>query len=312
MRAVVQHRYGGPETLEIEEVPRPTVRSEQVLVRVRAAALNPTDYIVMRGFLRPQTGWRRPRQQVQGIDVAGTVEAVGADVADLAVGDAVFGVCRGAFAEYAVGVPGNLVQKPERLSFEQAAGMGVAGTMALQALRDHAQLRAGQRIAITGATGGVGSFAVQIAKAWGAHVTAVCRTEYVELARHLGADRVFDYTREDYLREERYDAIFDNGGGRSLRDLRRALAPGGVVVLNCGQDVSLILAGWAARLILRRRDVKQFVRKVTRARLLELAALVEDGSVTPVVDRTYPLAQTPAAMRYLIARHPRGKVVVTP
>jgi NADPH:quinone reductase-like Zn-dependent oxidoreductase len=312
MRAVVQHRYGGPETLEIEEVPRPTVRSEQVLVRVRAAALNPTDYIVMRGFLRPQTGWRRPRQQVQGIDVAGTVEAVGADVADLAVGDAVFGVCRGAFAEYAVGVPGNLVQKPERLSFEQAAGMGVAGTMALQALRDHAQLRAGQRIAITGATGGVGSFAVQIAKAWGAHVTAVCRTEYVELARHLGADRVFDYTREDYLREERYDAIFDNGGGRSLRDLRRALAPGGVVVLNCGQDVSLILAGWAAGLILRRRDVKQFVRKVTRARLLELAALVEDGSVTPVVDRTYPLAETPAAMRYLIARHPRGKVVVTP
>ena len=312
MRAVVQHRYGGPETLEIEEVPRPTVLSEQVLVRVRAAALNPTDYIVMRGFLRPQTGWRRPRQQVQGIDVAGTVEAVGADVADLAVGDAVFGVCRGAFAEYAVGVPGNLVQKPERLSFEQAAGMGVAGTMALQALRDHAQLRAGQRIAITGATGGVGSFAVQIAKAWGAHVTAVCRTEYVELARHLGADRVFDYTREDYLREERYDAIFDNGGGRSLRDLRRALAPGGVVVLNCGQDVSLILAGWAARLILRRRDVKQFVRKVTRARLLELAALVQDGSVTPVVDRTYPLAETPAAMRYLIARHPRGKVVVTP
>jgi NADPH:quinone reductase-like Zn-dependent oxidoreductase len=312
MRAVVQHRYGGPETLEIEEVPRPTVRSEQVLVRVRAAALNPTDYIVMRGFLRPQTGWRRPRQQVQGIDVAGTVEAVGADVADLAVGDAVFGVCRGAFAEYAVGVPGNLVQKPERLSFEQAAGMGVAGTMALQALRDHAQLRAGQRIAITGATGGVGSFAVQIAKAWGAHVTAVCRTENVELARHLGADRVFDYTREDYLREERYDAIFDNGGGRSLRDLRRALAPGGVVVLNCGQDVSLILAGWAAGLILRRRDVKQFVRKVTRARLLELAALVEDGSVTPVVDRTYPLAETPAAMRYLIARHPRGKVVVTP
>lgn len=312
MRAVVQHRYGGPETLEIEEVPRPTVRSEQVLVRVRAAALNPTDYIVMRGFLRPQTGWRRPRQQVQGIDVAGTVEAVGADVADLAVGDAVFGVCRGAFAEYAVGVPRNLVQKPERLSFEQAAGMGVAGTMALQALRDHAQLRAGQRIAITGATGGVGSFAVQIAKAWGAHVTAVCRTEYVELARHLGADRVFDYTREDYLREERYDAIFDNGGGRSLRDLRRALAPGGVVVLNCGQDVSLILAGWAARLILRRRDVKQFVRKVTRARLLELAALVQDGSVTPVVDRTYPLAETPAAMRYLMARHPRGKVVVTP
>ena len=312
MRAVVQHRYGGPETLEIEEVPRPTVRSEQVLVRVRAAALNPTDYIVMRGFLRPQTGWRRPRQQVQGIDVAGIVEAVGADVADLAVGDAAFGACRGAFAEYAVGSPQRLVPKPERLSFEQAAGMGVAGTMALQALRDHAQLRAGQRIAITGATGGVGSFAVQIAKAWGAHVTAVCRTEYVELARHLGADRVFDYTREDYLREERYDAIFDNGGGRSLRDLRRALAPGGVVVLNCGQDVSLILAGWAARLILRRRDVKQFVRKVTRARLLELAALVEDGSVTPVVVRTYPLAETPAAMRYLMARHPRGKVVVTP
>jgi NADPH:quinone reductase-like Zn-dependent oxidoreductase len=198
------------------------------------------------------------------------------------------------------------------LSFEQAAAIAVAGNMALEALRDHAQLRAGQRIAITGATGGVGSFAVQIAKAYGAHVTAVCRTENVELARQLGADRVFDYTRDDYLREERYDAILDNGGGRSLRELRRALVPGGVVVLNCGQDVSLILAGWAARLVFRRRDVKQFVRKVIRADLLELGALVEDGSVTPLIDRKYPLAETPAAMRYLMARHPRGKVVVTP
>ena len=312
MRAVVRDEYGGPDVLKIEEIDKPELVDDGVLVRIRAAALNPTDYVVMRGFLRPQTGWRRPRQRVVGIDVAGIVEAVGADVADLAVGDAVFGVCRGAFAEYAVGVPRNLVQKPERLSFEQAAGMGVAGTMALQALRDHAQLRAGQRIAITGATGGVGSFAVQIAKAYGAHVTAVCRAENVELARQLGADRVVDYTRDDYLREERYDAILDNGGGRSLRALRRALAPGGFVVLNCGQDISLIVAGHAARLILRRRDVKQFVRKVTRARLLELAALVEDGSVTPVIDRTYPLAETPAAMRYLMARHPRGKVVVTP
>lgn len=312
MRAVVQHRYGGPETLDVGEIARPTVGSDHVLVRVRAAALNPTDYIAMRGLLRPQTGWRRPKQHVRGLDVAGTIEAVGADVADLAVGDAVFGVCRAAFAEYAVGVPDKLVRKPERLSFEQAAAIAVAGNMALEALRDHAQLRAGQRIAITGATGGVGSFAVQIAKAWGSHVTAVCRTENVELARHLGADRVFDYTREDYLREERYDAIFDNGGGRSLRELRRALVPGGVVVLNCGQDVSLILAGWAARLVFRRHDVKQFVRKVTRADLLELAALVEDGSVTPLIDRKYPLAETPAAMSYLMARHPRGKVVVTP
>lgn len=312
MRAVVQRRYGGPDTLQVEEVDRPAVGSGQVLVRVRAAALNPTDYVAMRGLLRPQTGWRRPRQQVRGIDVAGIVEAVGADVAELAVGDAVFGVCRGSFAEYAVGVPERLVPKPERLSFEQAAGIAVAGTMALEALRDHAQLRTGKRIAITGATGGVGSFAVQIGKADGAHVTAVCRTENVELARQLGADRVVDYTRADYLREGPYDAIFDNGGGRSLRDLRRELAPGGVVVLNCGQDVSLIAAGWAARLLFRRRDVKQFVRKVTRAYLLELAALVEDGSVTPVVDRTYPLAETAAAMRYLMARHPRGKVVVTP
>lgn len=265
----------------------------------------------MRGFLRPWTGWRRPHQRGVGIDVAGIVERVGAEVTELAVGDAVFGTCRGALAEYAVGVPHNLAPKPERLSFEHAAGMGVAGTMALEALRDHARLRAGQRIAITGATGGVGSFAVQIAKAYGTHVTALCRTENVELAEQLGADRAVDDTRDDYLRGEPYDAILDNGGGRSLRALRRALAPGGVVVLNCGQDVSLILAGHAARLILRRRDVKQFIRKVTRARLLELAALVEDGSVTPVVDRTYPLAETPDAMRYLMARHPRGKVVVT-
>jgi NADPH:quinone reductase-like Zn-dependent oxidoreductase len=308
----VQHRYGGPETLTVEEVGRPTIGSEEVLVRVRAAALNPTDYVVMRGLLRPQTGWRRPRQHVRGFDAAGTVEAVGAGVADLAVGQAVFGVCRGAFAEYAVGVPDKLVPKPERLSFEQAAGIAVAGGMALEALRDHLQLRAGQRIAITGATGGVGSFAVQIAKAFGAHVTAVCRTENVELARSLGADRVFDYTRENYLRGHEYDGIFDNGGGRPLREMRRALAPGGVVVLNCGHDVSLIVAGWFARLLLRRRDVKQFVIKVTRADLLELAGLVEDGGVTPVVDRTYPLTETSAAMTYLMARHPRGKVVVIP
>jgi NADPH:quinone reductase-like Zn-dependent oxidoreductase len=233
-------------------------------------------------------------------------------VADVGPGDAVFGSCRGSFAEYAVGAREKLVPMPARLSFEQAAGITVAGTMALEALRDHAQLRAGQRIAITGATGGVGSFAVQIAKAYGAHVTAVCRTENVELARQIGADRVFDYTREDYLRAERYDAIFDNGGGRSLRDLRRALTPGGVVVLNCGQDVSLVAAGLAARLVLRRPDVKQFGRKVRQPDLLELARLAEGGSVTPVVDRTYPLAETPAAMSYLMARHPRGKVVVTP
>jgi NADPH:quinone reductase-like Zn-dependent oxidoreductase len=312
MRAIVQRRYGGPETLEVEEVDRPTVPSDRVLVRVRAAALNPTDHIVMRGLLRPQTGWRRPREQVRGLDVAGIVEAVGAGVTDLAVGDAVFGTCRGSFAEYAVGDPQRLVPKPERLSFEQAAGLAVAGNMALEALRDHAELRAGQRIAITGATGGVGSLAVQIAKAWGAHVTAVCRTENVELARQLGADLVVDYTRDDYLHEQRYDAIFDNGGGRSLRQLRRAVAPGGVGGLHCGQDVSFILAGFAARLVLRRRDVKQFTRKVARADLLELAALVEDSSLTPVVDRTYTLAEMPAAMRYLMERHPRGKIVVTP
>jgi NADPH:quinone reductase-like Zn-dependent oxidoreductase len=314
VKAVVQRRYGGPETLEIAEVDRPTAARGEVLVRVQAAALNPTDYVVMRGLLRQQTGWRRPRQQqqVRGFDVAGVVETVGDDVAGLAAGDAVFGSCRGSLAEFAVGAAEKLAPKPARLSFEQACAIAGAGTMALEGLRDHARLRAGQRVALTGATGGVGSFAVQIAKAYGAHVTAVCRTENVELARRLGADRVFDYTREDYLRDERYDAIFDNGGGRSLRELRRALAPGGVVVLNCGQDYGLALAGFAARLVLRRRDVKQFARKVRHADLLELAALVEEGRVTPLVDREYPLVEAPAAMTYLMARHPRGKVVVTP
>jgi NADPH:quinone reductase-like Zn-dependent oxidoreductase len=308
---VVQHRYGGPETLRVEEIERPAPGGGEVLVRVRAAALNPTDLVVMRGLLRPQTGWRRPQQQVRGFDVAGVVEAVGADVAELTPGQEVFGSARGSLAEYAVGVPERLVPKPARLGFEQAAGIAVAGTMALEAIRDHAQLRPGQRIAITGATGGVGHFAVQIAKAYGALVTAVCRTDKVELARELGADEVVDYTTDDYLATARYDAIFDNGGGRSLRDLRRALAPEGVVVLNCGQDVSLILAGLVAK-PLGRREVKRFVRKVTRPDLLELAALVEDGSLTPVVDRTYPLAETPAAMAHLRRRHSRGKVVVTP
>jgi NADPH:quinone reductase-like Zn-dependent oxidoreductase len=194
----LQRRYGSPETLDLAEVERPAVASGEALVRVHAAALNPTDYVVMRGLLRPQTGWRRPRQAVRGFDVAGVVEAVGSEVVELAPGDAVFGSCRGSFAEYAVGAAEKLVPKPERLSFEQAAGIAVAGTMALEALRDHARLRALQRVAIADATGGVGSFAVQIAKAYGAHVTAVCRTQNVDLARSLGADRVFDYTREDY------------------------------------------------------------------------------------------------------------------
>ncbi len=298
----------------VEEIERPTVGDGRVLLHIHAAALNPTDHIAMRGFLRPQTGWRRPAPplQIRGLDVAGIVEAVGADVDGLTVGDAVFGSCLGSLAEYAVARADRLAPKPERLSFEQAAGIAVAGCMALEGIRDHAQLHAGQRIAITGATGGVGSFAVQIAKAYGAQVTAVCRTENVELARELGADQVFDYTREDYLRGERYDAIFDNGGGRSLRDLRRGVAPGAIVVLNCGQDVSLIIAGGIARFIRRRSDIKQFVRNVRREDLLELARLVEDGRLRPLVDRVYPLAEAPAAMEYLMARHPRGKVIVTP
>jgi NADPH:quinone reductase-like Zn-dependent oxidoreductase len=312
VKAVVQRRYGGPERLRLEDVAMPELGPDGILVRTRAASVNPFDYFAASGhpLARAMFGVLRPKQPLMGVDFAGVVEAVGTDVTLTAPGDAIYGARRGTFAEY-IGLTDKsaFAPKPERLTFEQAAAVPTAGLTALQGLRA-AGLHSGQSIAITGAAGGVGSFAVQIAKALGAEVTGVCRTHNVDLVRSLGADHVVDYTREVFTRlGRRYDVILDNGGGNSFRKLRRALAPDGVVMPNCGNDLSQLIGGYFTRFVLR-GPVRHFLTRGTRESLIELNRLVDDHSVTPIVDRTYPLTDAADALRYLMQRHPRGKVVL--
>jgi NADPH:quinone reductase-like Zn-dependent oxidoreductase len=274
----------------------------------------------MRGepyVVRLMLGLRRPKQTVRGADVAGIVEAVGENVTGIQPGDAVFGTAAGTFAEYARGRK-NLVPKPERLSFEQAAAIPIAGVTALQALRDKGQLQPGQRVLINGAAGGVGTFAVQIARAFGAEVTGVCSTGNVEMVRSIGADHVVDYTRDDFVRSgARYDLILDNIGNRSLQELGRVMTPEGKLVLVGGGGegklfgalTRTIKAPITARLIGRR--IISFLANIRREDLMTLKELVDAGKLTPVVDRTYPLRETPEAIRYLETGHARGKVVIT-
>jgi NADPH:quinone reductase-like Zn-dependent oxidoreductase len=257
---------------------------------------------------------------MRGVDVAGIVEAVGKDVTQFQPGDEVFGARDGAFAEYVGGRERNFVPKPSGITFEQAATVGIAGCTALQALRDHGRLQAGQTVLINGAAGGVGTFAVQIAKAMGAHVTAVCSTRNLELVRSIGADQVIDYTQEDFTRSgQRYDLILDLVGNRSLRHLRRIATPEGSLVLIGGgstprsQLFGPLLATF--RMLVMKRFVRQrltfFVAKISKADLGILAEMMETGKITPVIDRTFPLSQTAEAMRYLETGHARGKVVIT-
>src|SRR5687768_2883223 len=238
MQAIVQNRYGTPEVLEEQEIDRPEIADGEVLVRVHAASIHVGDWVVMTGvpyIMRMATGLRRPKHRVPGTDVAGTVEAVGARVKTLRRGDEVLGWCDGAFAEYAAAPEAQFVKKPASLTFEQAAAVGVSATTALQLLRDDGDVRSGQKVLINGASGGVGTFAVQIAKAIGAEVTAVSSTSNVELVRSIGADHAIDYTREDFREgAERYDLILDNVGDRSMADTRRALAPSGKLISNGG------------------------------------------------------------------------------
>jgi NADPH:quinone reductase-like Zn-dependent oxidoreductase len=310
MQAIVSHRYG---EVSLEEVDLPQVDPDRVLVRVRAAAANPLDYHEMQGkpyFARILMGLRRPKHSRRGMDAAGTVEAVGADVTELAPGDEVFGLCRGAFAEYVRGTEASLVAKPSRLSFEQAATIPVAGGTALQAVREIGGVRAGQRVLINGAAGGVGTFAVQIAKGLGAEVTGVCSTGNLELVRSIGADHVVDYTTNDFTRSgEKYDVIVNVVAGRSTRDLRRVLADDGTLVF-----VAATLRQIVGALVLRRfrsQKITGFISNATKERLLSLAELVDAGTLTPVIDRTYPLSETFAAIRYVETKHARGKVVIT-
>ncbi|MFF0232527.1 NAD(P)-dependent alcohol dehydrogenase [Micromonospora sp. NPDC005254] len=326
MKAIVQDRYGPPETLALAEVATPTPAPDEVLVRVEAASLNAYDWHAMRGdprMARLAMGRTRPRARIRGRDFAGRVEAVGADVRQVRPGDAVFGdlgEANGAFAEY-VCVPETLVAAmPANLTPQQAAALPLAGITALMGLRDAGGVEPGHRVLINGASGGVGTLAVQLAKALGATVTGVCSTRNVDLVRSLGADHVVDYHRDDFTRgTDRHDVVFDLVGNRSLSELRRALTPTGTLVLSGGgvYDGGSLLG--PVRLIARGRLLAPLVRHriVTltttpgRQHLDTLRGHVEAGRLTPVIDRTYPLHEVPAAIRYLEGEHARAKVVIT-
>jgi NADPH:quinone reductase-like Zn-dependent oxidoreductase len=318
MKAIVQRRYGPPDVLRLEEVEKPVPGDGQVLVRVRAASIIVADWHMMRGspfFVRLIGGLRRPKNPVPGTDVAGEVEAVGANVKQLRPGDAVFGWCTGAFAEYACAGEDHFVPKPAALTFEQASTIPEGGRTALQGLRDHGRVGPGQKVLIIGASGGVGTFAVQIAKALGAEVTGVCSARNAELVRSIGADHVIDYAREDVTRgEKRYDVILQLAGSASPSALRRALTPAGTLVLSSGQGrfagIDRIVKALVSSPFVRQRQAV-FVTKANQADLLALNELLESGRVTPVIDRTYPLNETPAAVSYVEAGHSRGRVVIT-
>ena len=314
MKAVRNERYGPAGDLRLLDVARPTIGNDQLLVRVHAASVNPLDWHLMRGepyFVRFVMGFRGPKTGgIPGVDAAGTVEKVGADVTEFRPGDDVFGSCNGTFAEYTVGRERNFVAKPESLSFEQAAAIPGAGVTALQAVRDHGGVEAGQNVLINGAAGGVGTFAVQIAKSLGARVTGVCSRQNVELVRSIGADDTVDYTAADFTRTGPYDVIVDNVGNRSLRALRRALTPSGTLVVVGGSMLSKKLPAKVANRFVS-EQLKTFIANVKKDDLVALKDLIETGDVRPVVGRTYELNEVPEAIRYVETGHARGKVVVT-
>ncbi|ONH30278.1 NAD(P)-dependent alcohol dehydrogenase [Pseudofrankia asymbiotica] len=323
MKAIVQERFGPPDVLRLADIEIPTVGPDDVLVRVRAAGLNPYDWHMLRGdpyvARLGGVGLRRPKALVPGIDAAGTVEMVGTNVRGVRPGDEVLGLCAGALGEYALAAPPDvLVPKPVGLTFEEAAAVPLAAGTALRALRDIAELRAGQRLLVNGAAGGIGTFAVQIATALGAEVTGVCSTRNIELVRSLGAVRTIDYTAEDFLgRPERYDAILDNVGNRPLRRLRHALTSTGTLVVNGGGEPGKVFGavtnfprGLALNAVVRQR-IRPFIWKPLQADLMTLTALIDDGKLAPVLDRAYSLPDAAEALRHVERGHTRGKVVVT-
>jgi NADPH:quinone reductase-like Zn-dependent oxidoreductase len=324
MKAIVQERFGPPDVLRLVDTDLSVIGPGDVLVRVHAAALNPYDWHMMRGdpfvarLMGVGVGLTRPKFRVAGIDAAGRVEAVGADVDGLRPGDDVLGFCQGAFAEYVRVEAGKVVPKPARLTFEQAAAVPMAATTALHGIRDVGAVRAGHRILVNGAAGGVGTYAVQIAAALGAEVTGVCGTGNVELVRSIGAAHVIDYTTDDFTDGRRhYDVILDNVGNRPLGRLRRALTPTGTLLLNAGGSPGAVLGvvGYSARAVVVNGFVRQRLRQVTNRRtredLLTLTGLIEEGKLTPILDRTYPLADTAEGIRHVEKGHTRGKAIVT-
>ncbi|MEK6274646.1 MAG: NAD(P)-dependent alcohol dehydrogenase [Actinomycetota bacterium] len=320
MKAIIHERYGRPDVLELRDVEKPVLEDDQVLVRVHASSVNPVEWYGVTGpyFARIGNGFRRPKDTTVGADLAGRVEAVGKDVSAFEPGDDVYGTSGGSWAEYAPAREEKLAPKPANVSFEEAAAVPIAALTALQALRDHGQVQPGQKVLINGASGGVGTYAVQIAKSFGAVVTAVCSTRNVEQARSLGADRVVDYTQEDFTkRGERHDLMLDIAGSRSFLACRRALTPEATVVLIGGRMTYRglgplpHLAGTILKSRFRSQAVKFFVAKITTEDLVVLKELLEAGTVRSVIDREYPLSEAPEALRYLGEGHARGKVVIT-
>lgn len=323
MKAIVYEKYGSPDVLRLSEIDRPAVTDDGVLVRVHAASVNPVDWHSMTGtpyLVRMQAGLRTPKSKVLGVDFAGTVEEVGKDVTQFQPGDEVFGARNGSLAEYVcVREERAVVHKPAGVTFEDAGAVAVAAISALQGLRDKGKIESGQKVLINGASGGVGSFAVQVAKWFGAEVTAICSTRNVETARSIGADRVIDYTQEDFTRKgERYDLILDVAGNRSWSDYKRVLASKGTLVVVGGPKGNRWIGPLSQALKLRlgsigdsRRVVAPFLAKINKADLLVLQKLLEAGTVRTVIDRQYELSEAPEAFRYLGDGHARGKVVVT-
>jgi NADPH:quinone reductase-like Zn-dependent oxidoreductase len=321
MRALYQEVYGEPEAvLSVREVPQPEVPADSVRVRVHAASIHIGDCHVVRGLpksMRPVFGLRRPRSAIPGTDIAGTVEAVGSAVSDWQPGDEVFGDCTGAFAEYAVAKPDRLVARPQNLDLAQASAVGVSAQTALQALRDALDVKSGHKVLITGASGGVGSFAVQIAKAFGAEVTAVCSTRNIERVTSLGADHVIDYTAEDFtVGSQRYDRILDNVGAQPMADVRRVLTPDGKLLSN-GAPVG----GWFGGLgnvfraaltsMVNKQQARPFVSAYSQSDGQALKALIEAGELSPLMDRAFTLDDGPAALAHVAAGHAQGKTVIT-
>lgn len=324
MKAIVYSEFGGPEVLRQADVEAPVPRDNEILIKVRAAALNPADWHLARGLPYPirlmQGGLRKPASARRiGLEFAGTVEAVGQRVAQWKVGDPVFGGCEGSVAELVTVPADRPVRKPERVTFDQAAGVAVAGLTALQALRDQAHVQRGQKVLINGAAGGIGTFAVQLAKkVFGAEVTGVQSTRNLDVVRALGADHVIDYTTHDFTKSaERYDVIFDNVVNHPLSDVRRVLKPGGTLLPNSGgstpgqsMKVSRLLRTLMVKPFISHR-IRFFVTKPNRDDLQTLADLMQAGTITPVIDRCYPLSEACEAMRHLESGHARGKIVVT-
>ncbi|MDA4121269.1 MAG: NAD(P)-dependent alcohol dehydrogenase [Thaumarchaeota archaeon] len=323
MKAAVYHGYGTPDVVKLEEIEKPTPEDNQVLIRVHAAAVNPLDWHYVRGtpyLIRLQAGLRRPKEPRIGVDYAGVVEAVGKSVTQFKAEDEVFGGRTGAFAEYVVAREDRaLALKPSNATFEQAAAIPVAGITALQGLRDKGKIQAGQKVLVNGAGGGVGSFAVQIAKTFGANVTGACSTGNVELVRSIGADRVIDYTQEDFTKgEQHYDLIFDNVSNHSLGECRRVLMPKGICIVNGGggPESKWIgpLAGPVKAAVLSPFVSQKFVNflaKLSKEDLNVLRDLVEAGKMTPVIGNRYSLSEVPEAIRQMEGGHVRGKLVIT-